>query len=129
MSQEHKKEIQMKLKPILEKYQVKASLGVKHYSTIVLNIYSSPIDFIGNYNKVTSEQHRQNFEPGDHMDVNHFYYKEQFTGKALEFLTEVMTVLNDKQGVEVEDGDYGTVPNYYTDINIGKWDKPYVLLN
>lgn len=129
-SKELKKEIQTKLKPILGKYKIKASLAVRNHTSLVLNIYSSPIDFIGNYNKVAGRRYAdQHFEPvKNYFTVNHFWYFEQFDGIALECLTEIINILNEKNGVEWEDGDYGTVPHYYLSVNIGRWDKPYLLI-
>jgi hypothetical protein len=129
ISQETKKEISTNLKTILAKYKIKASLAVEHHSLVSLNIYSSPIDFIGNYNKVAGQRYaNQHFEPvKDYFTVNHFWYKEQFDGIALECLTEIINVLNRKNGVFVEDSDYGIVPDYYIHVNIGKWNKPYLL--
>ena len=51
MSQEKKAEIAPAIKAICKKYGVKASVAVRHHSTLVLNIKSGKIDFIGNYNK------------------------------------------------------------------------------
>ena len=43
-----------------------------------------------------------------------------------EILSKVEKIANDGNGVEVVDGDYGTVPNYYVRVEVGRWDKPYV---
>lgn len=130
ISQDEKKTIHNELKPILAYYKVKASIGIEHYSTLRLNIYSSPIDFLGNYNKVAGGRYADDrFQPvTQNMDVNHFWYKEHFDGIALEFLSKIIPIMNQNNGVEVEDSDYGTVPHYYLDINIGQWNKPYQLI-
>ena len=52
MNQEKKKEIADLLKSKLKGKDIKYSLGVKHHSTIVMNIQGGGVDFIGNYNEV-----------------------------------------------------------------------------
>lgn len=49
MNQETKAKIVAAVKPILKKYGIKASFGVRNHSTIVVNIKSGSIDFIGNF--------------------------------------------------------------------------------
>ena len=51
MSQERKAGIKLILDPIMKAYGIKYSLGVHNHSTLVCNIKSSTIDFIGNYNE------------------------------------------------------------------------------
>ena len=130
MSQEKKKEIQTALKPILKKYKVKGRLGVHHHSTIVLNIVSSPIDFIGNYNSILSHKScgRPFQEAKNHIDVNHYWYKEQYNGVALEFLEEILLILNNGNYDNSNPmSDYFDV-GWYVEVNVGKWDKPYQLI-
>ena len=52
MSQEKKAKIAPKVKKILKKFGVKGSLAVRNHSTLVLNLKSGKIDFIGNSNRV-----------------------------------------------------------------------------
>ena len=114
MSQEHKKELAPAIKAVLKKYGVKASLSVKHHSTLVLNIKSSKIDFLEG-------------EDREYIQVNEYHIKNQYEGVARDFLLEVkeaMMVGNfDKSDMM---SDYFHV-GWYTDINVGKWDKPYIL--
>lgn len=129
MSQENKKIIQTNLRPILKKYKVKASLSVLHHSSICLNIKSSPIDFLGNYNKVYGKirTHANNpFVPEDkHLQVNEYWFHEHFDGEALMFLIEVKKVMDngnhDRSDIQTDYFDVG----WYININIGRWDKPY----
>ena len=39
----------------------------------------------------------------------------------------IMPILNEGMGKGFEDSDYGHVPDYYTWVQIGKWDRPYTL--
>ena len=49
VSQELKAKLAPKIKAICKKYGVKASLAVRHHSTLVLNVKSGKIDFINDY--------------------------------------------------------------------------------
>lgn len=123
MSQEKKKQIKVELDKILKGKGFKYSLGVRHHSTLVLNIWSGPIDFISNYNNTDRNENNKCSSP--YMDVNVYWYKEHFTGEALELLKEIMPVLNagnhDNSDLQTDYFDVG----WYVDVNIGKWDKPY----
>ena len=39
----------------------------------------------------------------------------------------IMPILNEGMGEGFEDSDYGHVPDYYTWVQIGKWDTPYTI--
>lgn len=98
MSQEKKKSIAEKLKPILKKYQVKGTLSVEHHSTLHLTITESPIDFIGNYNKLSENRTPNAIDrhiAKDNLDVNPYWYYEHFDGKALQFLKEAIPIMNE----------------------------------
>jgi hypothetical protein len=125
MNQERKSKIAQNLKPILKKYGIKASLAVRNHSSIVLNIKSGTIDFIGNFNSSINTQRGDRKAEGS-IDVNPYWYQEHFSGVAKEFLTEAMTALKSADWYDKSDiqSDYFNVA-YYVDINVGKWDKPY----
>ena len=129
MDQERKATIAANLKPVFKKYGVKASLAVRHHSTIVVNIKSGPIDFIGNYNKTVSEKRgEEHAVTRNYMDVNPYWYQEHFTGTAKEFFDEVMTAVKSADWFDKSDiqTDYFHTA-YYFDINVGKWDRAYEL--
>lgn len=134
MSQEQKKEIVALAKPILKKYGVKATFAVDNRSTIVCNIKSGAIDFISNAEDVerSNSYISPNFtfnkpERPTHIGVNPYHYKKDFSGSALAFLTELFAVLNrgnwDKSDIQ---SDYFNV-GWYVNVNIGKYNKPYVV--
>jgi hypothetical protein len=125
MNQEKKSKIAQNLKPILAKYGIKASLAVRNHSSIVLNIKSGTIDFIGNFNSSINTQRGDRKAEG-YIDVNPYWYQEHFSGVAKEFLTEAMTALKSADWYDKSDiqSDYFNIA-YYVDINIGKWNKPY----
>jgi hypothetical protein len=102
--------------------------------TLCLNIKSGAIDFIGNYNTVNIDDPRYanygGFRPAvDYIDVNPFWYQDHFDGVAKKFLKEILTAMNDgnhdNSDIQTDYFDVG----WYVDVNIGRWNKPYILGN
>ena len=130
VSKELKAQLAPEIKRICKKYNIKATIAVNHHSTLVLNISQGPIDFFENYNRVAGARISQlhHFAPqSGHMQVNPYWYHEHFDGTALAFLKEVVPAMNagnwDKSDIQT---DYFNVGRYIC-INVGKWDKPYIL--
>ena len=100
------------LKTLLPGY--KLSVRTVHYSTINVTIVSGPIDLLPE----SEDKYEQ---------VNRFYidshYKELPETKKV--LNTILEVANEGNYIESEDGDYGSIPSFYTRINIGSWDRPY----
>ena len=100
--------------------QYKLSITTENYSGIKVVVQRGPVDFGTEYNQLNpyidyreerwnrdTEQHESWPLIADLMDV-------------------IMPILNDGKGASTEDGDYGSIPDYYTWVHIGQWDKPYV---
>lgn len=128
MSQEKKAKIATLLKPILAKYGVKGTLAVRNHSTIVLNVKSGKIDFIENYLADGKCQDESFVRRYGSIDVNPYWFQDHFTGKAKAFLTEVFRAMKGADWYDNSDAmtDYFDTA-YYVDVNIGKWNKPYLL--
>jgi len=133
MNQERKAKITKMLKPILAKYKVKGSLSVRNHSTIVLTLKSGAIDFIGNSNRVCGNdfyQVQRGFKPttSGYDQVNPYWFQDHYDGDAKAFLTEAFKALKSADWYDESNAmiDYFNIA-YYVDINIGKWDKPYIL--
>jgi hypothetical protein len=130
MSQEKKAKIAPTVKEILKRYGIKGSLSVRNHSTLVLNIKSGPIDFINNCNETIASQSGGfcNGSPAvGSIQINPYWYHEHFTGKALDFLSEVIPAMNtgnhDNSDIQSDYFDVG----FYVDVNIGQWDKSYII--
>ncbi len=136
MSQDRKQSLAPAIKAVLKKYGVKGSLAVRNHSTLCLNIKSGPIDFIENYIKTDKEKAYANYMSDEQvaylrknqsLDVNVYWYKEHFSGKALSFLKELVPAMNngnhDNSDIQTDYFDVG----WYIDINIGRWNKPYIV--
>jgi len=132
MNQERKQKIAQALKPILAKYKVKGSLSVRNHSSIVLTLKSGAIDFIGNSNRVCGNdfyQVQRGFKPNTtgYDQVNPYWFQDHYDGKAKEFLTEAFKALKSADWYDESNAmiDYFNTA-YYVDVNIGKWDTPYI---
>jgi hypothetical protein len=134
VSQELKAKLAPKIKAICKKHGVRASIAVRNHSTLVLNIKQGQIDFIGNYNKVVGSNplylaNPQGFRKAEgSIDVNTSWYQEHFSGKAKEFIAEMITAMEGPDYFDHSDiqSDYFH-RSHYIDINIGQWNKPYTL--
>ena len=108
-NQERKKEMAPAIKALLKKYGMKGSLAVRHHSTVVLNLKEGPIDF-----------------GGDSIQVNVYWIDKNYTGVAREFLEEAYAILmqgnHDRSDIMTDYFDVG----WYVNINVGRWDRPYV---
>ena len=133
MNQERKALINKMLKPVLAKYGIKGTLSVRNHSSIVLTLKSGKIDFIANSNRVCAASHWQvhkGWRPNTsgYADVNVYWFQDHYDGEAKDFLTEAMAALKcagwyDRSDAQIDYFDTA----YYVDINIGKWNKPYVV--
>ncbi len=118
MNQEKKKELAPNIKKALKKHNMKGTLSVDNYSTLRLTLQSGPIDFkyIG-----------QDGETIRH--INEYWYKDHFKDnpEALAFLSEVIPAMNngnhDNSDIMTDYFDVG----WYISVNLGKWDKPYIV--
>ena len=128
MSQEKKREIAKELKSALKGSGLRYSLAVRHHSTLVMTIRQGPVDFVGERELDRWWDGREpDREVPDHLDVNVYHFERAFTGEALRLLKIILPILN-RGNFDNSDPmtDYFHV-GWYTDINIGKWDKPYQL--
>ena len=121
INQDDKKRIAAELKPILKRYGVKGTLSIHNHSTIVLTVKSGKIDFFADYG---DREDARKFG----IDVNPYWFHEHFTGKSKQFLTEAFRALKSANWYDESDiqTDYFNTA-YYFRINVGKWNKPYIM--
>ncbi len=137
VSQEMKAKLAPTIKAICKKYGVKASIAVRHHSTLVLNVRQGKIDFIENYiatdaaknygNKMSEDQVAY-IRKNQSLDVNTYWVKDHYSGRAKSFLTEMIAAMEGPDFFNEDDAqtDYFH-RSHYIDINIGSWNKPYAL--
>jgi hypothetical protein len=131
MSQEKKAKLAPTIKAVCKKYGMKASIAVRHHSTLVVNIKSGKLDILSNYNATIAERdptgNKHINQAHTSLDVNPYWYHEHFTGKTKEFFEELFTAMNvgnhDRSDIQTDYFDVG----WYVDVNVGQWNKPYVV--
>lgn len=90
----------------------KFSITRRHHSTIKVEILEADI-------KLTDKANES---------VNHFYVKDHYKDKpeVCEALETIVNIMTEGKKIVSEDGDYGSIPNFYVSLSIGQWDKPFV---
>jgi len=113
VSKEFKKEISPAIKKVLARYKFKGTIAIKNLSTLVVNISKGPLALSDLLNR----------------DVNHHtisYNIEYGSDEWKKFINELVDVMNgenyNKNDIMSDYFDVG----YYIDINLGKWNKPYI---
>jgi len=135
VSQERKQSLAPAVKAVLKKYGVKGSLSIRTHSSLVLTVKSGKIDFVENFietdskvlhGRKMSQDQIDHIRKNQSVDVNPYWYHEHFSGKAKDFLKEVLAAMN-KGNHNNSDAitDYFDV-GWYVDVNIGRWNQPYV---
>jgi len=126
MNQQRKAALAPAIRQICAKHGVKATLAVRNHSTLVLNIKAGKIDFINDYS--TDIETRDNAAKWG-IQVNPYHYKSHFNGVAQRFLGEVIPAMNtgnhDRSDIQTDYFDVG----WYVAVNIGQYNKPYMLEN
>lgn len=112
ISTERVKEIRTELKSQFPDF--KFSVRTENYSTVAIAILEAP------FNMLPEDEKK-------YTGVNHFYIAEHYKDEPeiKEVLLKIKDIANKGNGTLVEDGDYGTVPNFYIDIKIGNYDNPF----
>jgi hypothetical protein len=112
MNQQRKAERVPAIKAVFKKYGIKGSISVRDHMVLVATLQSGPIDF---------------FDQTDHYQVNEYWIEKYFEGAARDCLLELRDALLGKDYFCHDDimTDYFH-RSHYIDINLGKWNKPYV---
>ena len=116
VSQDDKKTLAPAIKAVLKKYKVKASIAVRHHSTLVVNIKEGSVPF----------------KSSDHYQVNEYHYENHYADNPtlVSFLSELLSAMKGPDYYNNDDAmtDYYN-RSHYTDINFGKWDQPYKVVS
>jgi hypothetical protein len=115
VSKELKAKLATGIKAVLKKYGVKGTIAVNNHSTLVVNIKQGAIDFAAD---CTGNDY--------HYQVNTYHIDRGWTGKAAEFLNELVAAMKGTEWYDRSDimTDYFDTA-YYMDVNIGRWDREY----
>ena len=115
VSQQDKAKLAPEIKKVLSKYGMKGSISIRHHMSLVVTIQSGSIEFDHSH--------------GDgYTQVNVYHIDSHYEGKAKAFLTELLAAMKGPDYFNNDDAmtDYFH-RSHYTDINIGKWNKPYFM--
>ncbi|MBE26284.1 MAG: hypothetical protein CMN33_01200 [Saprospirales bacterium] len=116
VSQEDKAKLAPAIKKVLNKYGMKGSISIRHHRSLVVTLQSGAIDF-------------KDYSHGDgYIQVNTYHIDSHYTGKAKNFLNELLAAMKGPNYFNNDDAmtDYFH-RSHYTDINVGRWNKPYFL--
>lgn len=131
VSQEMKKSKAPAIKAVLAKYGVRGTISVDNHSTLVVTIKEGVLDLIGEANKSNSKTasfRNERFYPVDgHYDVNIYWIDEHYTGKIRSLFKELLAAM---RGTDWFDDSNAQIDYFhtafYTQISVGRWNKPYV---
>ena len=109
IEKEKVQEIRARVKKALPQY--KFSITWENYSTVQVRIMAGPVELPN----------------GEQFNVYHPEHTQNDNFKELS--TKIFEIIRDVAPVTYrETGDYGNQPNYYAYVKIGRWDKPYKLV-
>lgn len=132
-SQETKKEVSPAIKAVMKKYGMKGSIAIRNHMVLVVNIKSGKLDIMENWYKKSTRFSDTN-EYGDiikkpeYISVNEYWIDSNYTGIVKDFLKDLIFAMKTPDWRNNSDiqSDYFDI-SYYTDVNIGSWNKPYQL--
>lgn len=115
ITQEMKKELAPGIKKVLNKYGMKATLGVRHHSTLVVRIKKGKLDLA-----------KDSADGTLHYQVNPYWTDRHFSGKSKAFFGELIAAMKGDKWYDNSDimTDYFDTA-YYIDIQAGDYAVPY----
>jgi len=138
ISKEQLQEKRKLITALCKEYGVTATVSGSNSSTLTVTIRKGGIDFLGNYvdtvsgNWINSQQQKDNalfYKKRGYMVANQYCIEKEFSGIALDFMLELLAIMKighyDNSDVMT---DYFDIA-WYIGINIGVWNKPYILTN
>ena len=141
VSQDDKKAITPAIKAVLKKYNMKASIAVRHNSTLVVNIKEGALDILGAWKRSTLQSDRFDLDDSyeikrlnylleaEYFTVSEYWISSYFYGKGevYNFLTELKAAMEGPDFFNHDDSmtDYFH-RSHFIDINVGNWNRPYV---
>ena len=134
ISQDRKKIIAKNVKAVCKSYGFggrDVTVAVDNHSTLVVNLWNGPLDFIGDinaYNRAIAQRRGEQVRSTTgNYQVNPYWCEEhavdpvikRFFGDLLAAIKSTGYYNNSNSQIDYFDHDF------YIDINVGKWDKPY----
>ena len=127
MNQERKAKIVKAMKPVMAKYGIKGTFKCSRHS-ITFNIREGAVDFLAHISPEQAVYLRADVFTSYHFGINPYRYDRDFTGVAKELLDEVIAAMQAADYYNNSDimTDYFDC-QYYYNVNVGTWEKPYAL--
>jgi hypothetical protein len=128
MNQERKAKLAPAIKAALKKYRVRGTISTDAHG-LTVTIKAGSIDFIKNYNETVAQRpggFRLGAPAEKYMQVNTYWYHEHFSGRAKDFLDELVKAMNVGNHDNSDIMDYFDV-GWYVHVNVGRWNKPYLV--
>ena len=131
MNQERKAQLAPAIKAVLKRYGMKGSIGVRNYSSLVVTLKEGQLDLIGEanrFNREYAERTGQRFYPVTGNYQANAYRPDQYADNLIgRFFRELTAAMRGDLWYDRSDimTDYFDTA-YYLDINVGKWNQPYV---
>lgn len=132
VSQDEKKVLAPAIKAVLKKYKMKGTIGIRHHSTLVVNIKSGSLDIIQNWfdtvtKKGTTNDYGDIMAKPEYIQVNEYWIDESYSGKVRDFLNELVSAMKGENWFDKSDiqSDYFHI-KHYVSVNVGNWNKPYI---
>lgn len=140
VSQEKKAALTPAIKAVLKRHNMKASIAVRDHMTLVVNIRSGDLDILGAYKQSFLDKHidltdqeevtRINYRLAvTDIDVNCYWISESYAAdpEVVKFLLDLKAAMEGPGFINEDDSmtDYFH-RSHYIDINVGKYNKPYV---
>lgn len=95
----------------------KISVTREHYTTVYVKILEAPINMIA-------------YAERTYHDVTEHNIKNSYANnpEAAEALKKIFAIIQKDQKESFHDSDYGSVPNFYANVRIGEYDKPFKIV-
>lgn len=121
MNQEKKAVIKANLDKVLKPLGIKYTLRVRNHMAITCTIKSAPFNMLAD--RVTPSEFER-----DYAQVNPYWFQEHYTGRTRDVLAKVVEAIKSADYYDRSDAmvDYFDTA-YYFDINIGDYNKPFVV--
>jgi hypothetical protein len=126
ISKEQVQAKQKKLAVLNKAYGIKASFSGSNSSSLNLTIHSGVIDF---FEYMYSDIRERN-EGRYYIQLNQYYLSDWFEASpALDYLNKAYSIMQEGHSDTSDfQSDYFCC-SWYNHIQIGKWDKPYKVIN
>jgi len=111
ISQEMKKKIAPAIKAVMKEFGIKGTISINNYSSLIVTLKEGEIDFGRDYLQI------------------HNSHGSSFSGNARSFVEKIFAAMKGDEWYDNSDSmtDYFDTA-YYMRVNVGKWDKPYKLI-